>query len=96
MNNTDTPYPASQSTLSQQESTTHGIAPINPHMKPQTYNNPREEHARRQQHRLISISEEQEETQNNSNNDWQVIRNTKRKKNTQNSTQHPREYIRKT
>jgi hypothetical protein len=56
-------------------------------MKPQTHNNPREEQARhhhqQQQHRSVSTSEEEEEEETqtqNINNEWQVIRNSTKKK----------------
>lgn len=58
-------------------------------MKPQTtHNNLREEQVRQQKQGSISTSEEEEETQNNINNEWQVIRNSTRKRNhlTQNNT----------
>ena len=57
-------------------------------MKPQTHNNLREERARQHKHGSISTSEEEEETQNSINNEWQVIRNSTRKRNqqTQNNT----------
>jgi hypothetical protein len=51
-------------------------------MKPQTtHNNPREEQLRHQKQGSISTSEEEEGTQNNINNEWQVIRNSTRKRN---------------
>ena len=57
-------------------------------MKPQTHNNLREEHARQHKRGSIATSEEEEETQNSINNEWQVIRNSTRKRNqqTQNNT----------
>jgi len=51
-------------------------------MKPQkTQNNPREEQARHQKQGSISTSEEEDGKQNNINNEFQVIRNSTRKRN---------------
>ena len=59
-------------------------------MKPQTTQNiPRQEQARHQKQGSISTSEEEEGTQNNINNEWQVIRNSTRKR--KNTRQYPRE-----
>jgi len=53
-----------------------------------THNNLREEQARQQTHASTPTGEEEDETQNNINNEWQVIRNSPRKRNhlTQNNT----------
>jgi hypothetical protein len=49
-------------------------------MIPLIHNYPSEDYTSQQSQRLKSTSEEEEETQNNSENEWQVIRRTKRKK----------------
>jgi len=56
-------------------------------MIPPLYNCPSEDYTSQQLQRMTSTSEEEEETQNNSDNEWQMIRHTKRK-NKIHRTQH--------
>jgi hypothetical protein len=80
MNNPAVPYPMLQPTSSQQAPINYFIAPMQHQMIPPIYNYPREDYTSQQSQRMTSTSEEEEETQNNNQNEWQVIRHTKRKK----------------
>jgi len=66
-------------TLSQQAPTNYFIAPMQHQMIPPIHNYPREDYTSQQSQRMTSTSEEEEETQNSNQNEWQVIRHTKRK-----------------
>jgi hypothetical protein len=81
--NPEIPHPIRYSTPDQQGSTMYVPPPSMHHtMTTQILNTIQDALHSQRQHRLASTSEDKDDTYNNSNDEWQVVRGTKRKKST--------------